>query len=54
MNSIKLRSMLEQFYLEDIGDGDVSSELLFPETVIGELNIVAKMDGIFCGKKVIE
>lgn len=54
MNTIKLRSMLEQFYLEDIGDGDLSSELLFPETVVGELTILAKMDGIFCGKKVIE
>ena len=54
MNTIKLRSMLEQFYLEDIGDGDLSSELLFPETVVGELKILAKMDGIFCGKKVIE
>ncbi len=54
MNTIKLRSMLEQFYLEDIGDGDLSSELLFPETVVGELAILAKMDGVFCGKKVIE
>ncbi|MFJ7933505.1 carboxylating nicotinate-nucleotide diphosphorylase [Sporosarcina sp. NPDC096371] len=54
MNTIKLRSMLEQFYLEDIGDCDLSSEFLFPESVIGELNIVAKMDGIFCGTKVIE
>lgn len=54
MNTIKLRSMLEQFYLEDIGDGDLSSELLFPETVVGELKILAKMSGIFCGKKVIE
>ena len=54
MNTIKLRSMLEQFYVEDIGDCDVSSEYLFPETVTGELNIVAKMDGVFCGEKVIE
>ncbi|MEK5037993.1 carboxylating nicotinate-nucleotide diphosphorylase [Sporosarcina sp. FSL K6-3457] len=54
MNTIKLRSMLEQFYLEDIGDGDLSSELLFPETVVGELTILAKKSGIFCGKKVIE
>lgn len=54
MNTIKLRSLLEQFYLEDIGDGDLSSELLFPETIVGELTILAKMDGVFCGKKVIE
>ena len=54
MNTIKLKSMLEQFYIEDIGDGDLSSELLFPEDTVGELSIVAKMDGIFCGKKIIE
>lgn len=54
MNTIKLRSMLEQFYLEDIGDGDLSSDYLFPESAVGELTIVAKMDGIFCGKQVIE
>lgn len=54
MNTIKLRSMLEQFYIEDIGDGDLSSAFLFPETATGELNIIAKMDGIFCGEKVIQ
>lgn len=46
--------MLEHFYIEDIGDTDLSSDFLFPEEVTGELSIVAKMDGIFCGKKVIE
>ncbi|QFF97474.1 carboxylating nicotinate-nucleotide diphosphorylase [Psychrobacillus glaciei] len=54
MNTLKLKSMLEQFYIEDIGDTDLSSDFLFPEEVTGELSIVAKMDGIFCGKKVIE
>ena len=54
MNTIKLKSMLEQFYIEDIGDGDLSSDFLFPESVMGELSFIAKMDGIFCGNKVIE
>ena len=54
MNTIKLKSMLEQFYIEDIGDGDLSSDFLFPETAMGEMNLIAKMDGIFCGKKVIQ
>ena len=45
MNTIKLKSMLEQFYIEDIGDGDLSSELLFPEDTVGELSLIAKMDG---------
>ncbi|MFC5587946.1 carboxylating nicotinate-nucleotide diphosphorylase [Sporosarcina soli] len=54
MNTIKLKSMLEQFYIEDIGDNDVSSDFLFPEEVTGELQIVAKKEGVFCGRKVIE
>lgn len=29
MNIIKLEEMLKQFYNEDIGDGDLSSELIF-------------------------
>jgi nicotinate-nucleotide pyrophosphorylase (carboxylating) len=54
MNTIKLKSMLEQFYVEDIGDVDLSSDYLFPGSLMGELSFIAKMDGIFCGNKVIE
>ena len=54
MNTIKLKSMLEQFYIEDIGDGDLSSDYLFPVSVMGELSFIAKMDGVFCGNQVIE
>ena len=54
MNDIKLKSMLEQFYIEDIGNGDLSSTYLFPETTTGEMEIVAKMNGVFCGRKVIQ
>ncbi|MFS0576339.1 carboxylating nicotinate-nucleotide diphosphorylase [Sporosarcina sp. 179-K 3D1 HS] len=54
MNTIKLRSMLEQFYIEDIGDQDVSSDFLFPEDMTGQLEITAKEDGIFCGMQVIQ
>lgn len=54
MNDIKLRRMLEQFYIDDIGNGDLSSTILFPESATGTLEIVAKMNGVFCGKKVIE
>lgn len=53
MNNLKLKAMLEQFYIEDIGDGDLSSAFLFPETAIGEMNLVAKMDGVFCGEGVV-
>lgn len=54
MNTIKLKAMLEQFYIEDIGDGDLSSDYLFPASVMGELSFIAKMDGVFCGNQVIE
>lgn len=53
MNLIKLRGMLKQFYIEDIGDGDLSSESLFPEELIGCLEIKAKQEGIFCGAHVV-
>lgn len=46
--------MLEQFYIEDIGDGDVSSAYLFPESETGEMQLIAKMTGIFCGEQVIQ
>lgn len=54
MNPIKLTSMLEHFYNEDIGEGDLSSFTLFPAEAVGEMTIVSKMHGIFAGKAVIE
>lgn len=46
--------MLRQFYIEDVGDGDLSSAYLFPSTATGEITLLAKMDGVFCGAVVIE
>ena len=45
--------MLEQFFLEDIGERDVSSELIFGNEQKGEINFNAKENGIFCGEEVI-
>lgn len=53
MNKIKLRDMLKQFFNEDIGDGDLSSELIFSPTNYGEYTFYAKEDGIFCGAQII-
>lgn len=53
MNRIKLVSMLEQFFIEDLGDGDLSADTLFPADAIGEMHIVAKESGIFCGQDII-
>ncbi|MCQ6273543.1 carboxylating nicotinate-nucleotide diphosphorylase [Bacillus sp. V3B] len=52
MNKLKLRLQLEQFFLEDIGDRDVTSESIFGEEM-GEIVFIAKDNGIFCGEDVI-
>ncbi|WP_107951735.1 carboxylating nicotinate-nucleotide diphosphorylase [Lysinibacillus parviboronicapiens] len=54
MNIIKLEEMLKQFYNEDIGDGDLSSELIFTADQKGTFSFYAKDSGIFCGALIIE
>ncbi|MCP3741216.1 carboxylating nicotinate-nucleotide diphosphorylase [Rossellomorea sp. BNER] len=53
MNNVKLKSMLEGFLLEDIGDGDLSSQTLFHQNSEGTLHLVAKDSGVFCGQEII-
>lgn len=52
MNLLKLRLQLEQFFLEDIGDDDLSSRL-FGTGDSGTLIFLAKESGIFCGEDII-
>jgi nicotinate-nucleotide pyrophosphorylase (carboxylating) len=52
LNKLKLRLQIEQFFLEDIGDRDVTSESIFGEEM-GEIVFIAKDNGIFCGEDVI-
>lgn len=54
MNLIKLQDMLKQFFNEDIGDGDLSSEYLFSPSEQGSFTFYAKEDGVFCGTQIIE
>lgn len=54
MNGLLLRKNLEQFFNEDIGTGDLSSELLFEPNERGVAEFIAKDDGIFCGQDVID
>lgn len=54
MNEIQLESMLKQFFIEDIGDGDLSSEALFSPYERGEFTLLAKESGIFCGEAVLQ
>lgn len=53
MNKLKLRLQLEQFFLEDIGERDTTSELIFGDEEQGELVFMAKENGIFCGEEII-
>lgn len=53
MNRLKLRLQIEQFFLEDIGERDVTSELIFGEEEKGEIVFLAKESGVFCGEEVI-
>lgn len=53
MNKLKLRQQLEQFFLEDIGERDVTSDLIFGDDEQGEIVFLAKESGIFCGEDVV-
>lgn len=54
MNIIKLEEMLKQFFNEDIGDGDLSSEFIFSAEQQGSFSFYAKENGIFCGALIID
>lgn len=54
MNIIKLEELLKQFFNEDIGDGDLSSEFIFSPEQQGSFSFYAKETGIFCGAPIIK
>lgn len=54
LNKLKLRLQLEQFFIEDIGDRDISSETIFGKEEMGEIVFIAKDNGIFCGEDIIK
>lgn len=53
MNKLKLKEALKQFFIEDIGERDISSESIFSFQDQGTAVLTAKENGIFCGQKVI-
>lgn len=53
MNRLKLRKILESFFLEDIGDQDVTSNAIFPDTQLGSAKFLAKDHGVFSGKDIL-
>ncbi|PKG23904.1 carboxylating nicotinate-nucleotide diphosphorylase [Niallia nealsonii] len=54
MNKLKLKKQLESFFIEDIGEGDITTDTIFPSSKKGEIVFIAKSNGIFCGRDVIE
>ena len=54
MNRLKVKQLLEQFFLEDIGDRDVTSTCLFSEFDMGRAEFLVKEDGVAAGLCVIE
>lgn len=54
MNNLKLRSILEYFFNEDIGERDITTDLIFSDDTHGEVVFIAKEAGVFCGEDVIK
>ena len=54
MNILKLRSLIEQFFIEDIGEQDITTDLIFSDNTKGEVVFLAKETGIFCGEDIIK
>ncbi len=54
MNKLKLRSLLDSFFKEDIGEQDITTDLIFSGETKGEIVFIAKEAGIFCGEDVIK
>ncbi|MCH1625707.1 carboxylating nicotinate-nucleotide diphosphorylase [Fredinandcohnia quinoae] len=49
MNDVKLSKLLRQFFIEDIGERDITSESIFPAEIRGKAEFVTKEDGIIAG-----
>ena len=54
MNTIKVKEALNRFFLEDIGERDVTSQLIFPDNLLSKGTFLAKDTGVFAGRLVIE
>jgi nicotinate-nucleotide pyrophosphorylase (carboxylating) len=53
VNTVKLQQMLQQFFLEDIGERDATSETIFPSKQQATGVFLAKEDGVLAGTDVI-
>ncbi|MGC4375831.1 carboxylating nicotinate-nucleotide diphosphorylase [Fictibacillus sp. Mic-4] len=53
MNTLQVKKKLQEFFLEDIGEGDLTSSTLFSENDWAEGRLIAKQKGVFCGVDVL-
>ncbi|WP_088102638.1 carboxylating nicotinate-nucleotide diphosphorylase [Halalkalibacter urbisdiaboli] len=53
MNPLLIKEKLQQFFIEDIGEGDLTTEAIFSNEE-GVAIILAKDDGIMAGRSIIE
>jgi nicotinate-nucleotide pyrophosphorylase (carboxylating) len=53
VNLLKLRMLIQQFFLEDIGDIDLTSSSIFGESDKGKGSFIAKETGVLSGLQVI-
>jgi nicotinate-nucleotide pyrophosphorylase (carboxylating) len=53
MNQLKLQQLLQQFFIEDIGERDITSETIFPDNERTTGTFTAKEDGVLAGTDII-
>lgn len=49
MNKLHVQRLLERFLIEDIGDGDLTAESIFPDDQLGSGHFIFKKSGILAG-----
>lgn len=54
MNKLLAREMIAEFLKEDVGTGDLSTNLIFNEDIRGEGYFLAKDNGVICGTDIID
>lgn len=54
MNRLLAKDLIKSFLREDIGSGDLSTELVFGNDIRGTGYFLAKADGIVCGTDIID
>ena len=54
MNQLKLQKLLETFFMEDIGEKDITTDSIFSKEQQGEIVFLSKDNGLFCGEEIIK